>query len=559
MRHYVYFAQLREKSGLLDPQVIKNISILSLLVLVVGLPFLFRSEEEVVGPGAKSVVVVSPHNESIRNEFGRGFREWYKTKTGEDVFVDWRVLGGTSEISRYLQGEYTAAFRNHWVNDLGNDWNSEVLLNFGNRRLVPDDSSGDDSEKERARRAYLNSEVSCGIDVFFGGGAYDHNRQAQLGNTVANRLFENHPDWFDAGGIPEMLSGERFWDAEGRWIGAVLSAYGMIFNRDSLQRLGIKELPEHWWDLSNPRLFGEVAVCDPTKSGSITQAFEMIIQQQIQMQLSRLQAERLDYTDLEARAVRAGWESGLRLIRKIGGNAQYFTDSSMKPSIDVSLGQAAVGMTIDFYGRFQVESTSNRTGSQRMGFVSPKGGTTISADPISMLRGAPNREQAEAFIEFVLSMHGQKLWSFKADSGAEGAPQRFSLRRTAIRPEIYSTENEEFMSDPDYRPYDLASDFSYHADWTSPLFSEIRFLIRVMCLDLHPELKAAWKALIENDFPDEALALFEDVSILNYDTVVEKYAPIIGSGDPEAEVALARELGELFRQHYRKVQLLAKR
>jgi ABC-type Fe3+ transport system substrate-binding protein len=328
---------------------------------------------------------------------------------------------------------------------------------------------------------------------------------------------------------------------------------------DALERLGISDTPEHWWDLEDPRLLGEVAVCDPTKSGSITQAFEMIIQQQIQLEVARLNSEGVSGLDAEAQAVRSGWESGLRLIRRISGNARYFTDSSMKPSIDVSLGQAAVGMTIDFYGQFQVESVENRADRQRLGFIIPKGGTTISADPISLLRGSPNPKLAEAFIEFVMSMHGQKLWSFKANDQVEGAPHRFSLRRTAIRPDLYTAENYPHMSDPGFQPYERASDFFYHAEWTSPLFSEIRFLIRVMCLDLHPELKSAWKALIENGFPTEATTVFDDISAVAYDTVMEKYAPIIGSGDPEAEVVLARELGAVFREQYRTVELLARR
>jgi len=537
--------------------VTKNIVIISLLTLVVGLPFLFRNEEEAAAPGTASVVIVTPHNESIRHEFGRGFREWYREKTGEDVVVDWRVLGGTSEIARYLQGEYTAAFRSHWTNDLGNKWNTEVQVSFADRRQEFDETPTDDTVKERARRAFLESEISCGIDVFFGGGTYDHNRQAQIGNTVANKLFEKHPDWFGDGGIPEILSGERYWDSEGRWIGSVLSSYGMIYNLDSLDRLGIDAPPQHWWDLEDPRLFGEVAVCDPTKSGSITQAFEMIIQQQIQIQLDQFQSSGLTSAEAEPLAVRAGWESGLRLIRRISGNARYFTDSSMKPSIDVSLGQAAVGMTIDFYGKFQVESIDTRAASRRLGFVTPKGGSTISADPISLLRGAPNNELGEAFLEFVMSLDGQRLWSFKANPHQEGAPHRFSLRRTAIRPDIYSPANMGLLSDPDYQPFERASEFSYHTEWTNPLFSEIRFLIRVMCLDLHPELKAAWAALLENNFPVEATKAFDDMSSLTYDTVFEKYAPIIGSGNPEAEVGLARELGTMYRKQYKEVVRLA--
>ncbi|QXD24666.1 ABC transporter substrate-binding protein [Opitutia bacterium ISCC 51] len=537
--------------------MIRNLSILLLLALVVGLPFLFRNEKQVHALQAESVVIVSPHNESIRHEFGRGFQEWYREKTGKEVYVDWRVLGGTSEIARYLEGEYTAAFRSHWVNELGRAWSSEVLLNFSNRKITPDDSPEDDSESERARRAYLESEVSSGIDVFFGGGTYDHGRQAQIGNTVASQLLQKRPEWFGDQGIPMLVSGEQYWDEQGHWLGAVLSSYGMIYNLDSLERLGISKPPEQWWDLMDPRLLGEVAVCDPTKSGSITQAFEMIIQQQMQLEYNRLKSQGIPSEQAESQAIRSGWASGMRLIKRISGNARYFTDSSMKPSIDVSLGQAAVGMTIDFYGQFQVESIENRTDRQRLGFVTPVGGTTISADPISLLRGAPNRELAEAFIEYVMSQEGQKLWSFKADPSVEGAPARFSLRRTAIRPDMYNSEFLPHMSDPDYQPYDRAADFYYHSEWTGPLFSEIRFLIRVMCLDLHPELKAAWKALVEKDFPQQATELFDDLSILDYDLVQEKYALVIGSGDPEAEVALARKLGARFREQYEAVLSLA--
>ena len=223
----------------------RNLSILALLALVVGLPFLFRNKQQVPDASASSVVIVSPHNESIRHEFGRAFREWYREETGKEVYVDWRVLGGTSEIARYLQGEYTAAFRSHWVNDLGRDWSSEVMLNFANRRLLPDDSPEDDTEAEKARRAFLQSEVSSGIDVFFGGGTYDHNRQAQIGNTVASQLPEKHPSWFGEEGIPMLVSGEQYWDERSRWFGAVLSSYGMIYNLDSLKRLGISNPPEN--------------------------------------------------------------------------------------------------------------------------------------------------------------------------------------------------------------------------------------------------------------------------------------------------------------------------
>ena len=148
----------------------KNISILVILAMVVGLPFIFKRADQVELSGDDTLVVVSPHNESIRYEFGRGFRDWYREKTGKDVAIDWRVLGGTSEIARYLQGEYTGAFKNYWQNVLKKEWSQNVQLSFASRLITPDDSAADDNEGEQARRAFLNSEVSCGIDVFFGEG-----------------------------------------------------------------------------------------------------------------------------------------------------------------------------------------------------------------------------------------------------------------------------------------------------------------------------------------------------------------------------------------------------
>jgi len=518
-----------------------------------------KRDDEVALKGDHTLVIITPHNEAIRYEFGHGFRDWYLAKTGEEVAIDWRVVGGTSEIARFLEGEYTAAFRNYWINELKRPWSDAVQRAFGNRKLKLDDSPEDDSVEESARRAFLNSGISCGIDVFFGGGTYDHNKQAQIGNTVSSRVMDTHPEWFGPEGIPHKNSGETYWESEGRWFGAALSAYGMIYNKQALKRLGFTHEPEHWWDLADPRFVGEVAVCDPTKSGSITQAFEMIIQEQIQLRLAALKAEGMDEAAAEHQAVREGWHNAMVLIRKIAANAQYFTDSSMKPSIDVSIGQAAVGMTIDFYGQFQVESVEMRGGGVgRLGFSSPEGGTTISADPISLLRGAENLELAELFIEYVLSEDGQKLWSYKADAAVPGAPKRYSLRRTAIRKDFYTEAHFPYMSEPDYLPYERSKRFYYHREWTGGLFSEIRFLIKVMSMDDHEALKAAWHALIDHDFPPQATALFEDVSNLEYDLVSEQYAPIVGGRDPIKEVVLARELGKDFREQYRKVEALAK-
>src|SRR5689334_21993941 len=97
----------------------KRALILLALVAVVGLPFLLRSRRVTVPDADDRLVIVTPHNEATRYEVGRAFQQWYRAHHGRSVAVDWRVLGGTSEIARFLEGEYITAFQNHWVNELG--------------------------------------------------------------------------------------------------------------------------------------------------------------------------------------------------------------------------------------------------------------------------------------------------------------------------------------------------------------------------------------------------------------------------------------------------------
>src|SRR5262245_42885412 len=52
------------------------------------------------------VVIISPHPESIRYEFGRAFPEWYQKKEHRSVIVEWRAVGGTSDALKFVQSEF---------------------------------------------------------------------------------------------------------------------------------------------------------------------------------------------------------------------------------------------------------------------------------------------------------------------------------------------------------------------------------------------------------------------------------------------------------------------
>lgn len=538
----------------------KRVLILLALVGVVALPFALRPKQRPPERSDDTLTLITPHNEAIRHEFSVGFRRWYKERTGRSVFLDWRVIGGTSDITRFLESEYVASFRNYWTGDLNRPWSTEVQAGFANPRLGSDASA----LAREARAIFLASDVGCGIDLFFGGGPYDFIRQADAGRLVPARVTTTMKEVFTDAVIPVSFAGEPYRDPQGRWIGNVLSSYGILYNKDSLRRLGIEKPPRQWADLEDPRYVGEVALADPTKSSSIAKAFENLVQQQMQLRLLALReaapaASPTDVKAMEARAVREGWLAGLRSLQLIGANARYFTDSSQKPPIDVSQGDCAAGICIDFYGRSQAGVTQNRGGESRLQFVSPRGGTVSSVDPIALLRGAPHREVAEAFIEFSVTMDAQKLWNLRP--GVPGGPERFALRRLPVRRDFYEhAEWTKDRSDPEAAPFSDTERLIYQPAWTASLFREMAFIIRVMALDTHEELVRAWRAI--NAAPESrrasALAELQDLSVVTYERAGRDIKAALNSKNKVDEITLARTLAQSFRNHYKRAEMLAR-
>ena len=522
---------------------------------MVALPFLFRrpAVQEKWAPGDPVLVIVSPHNEAIREEFGHAFSAWHAARHGRPVKVDWRVIGGTTEIMRYLASEYVGSMRAWWERG-GRPWPAAGAEWMLDRRFDPARPPAAAADEARARRrdfflAFRTNDspaaATARIDLFFGGGVYDHEKAGQQGLTV--------PPWedaaipaglfVDAGGrelIPPGSSGE-VWRGQ-VFFGTVLSTFGICYNPDRLKDLGIADPPRSWADLADPRYFGQVGVTDPTKSGSVAKAFEMIIQQacretvraagfgdeQIAVWEAAFAEARLPPGELPngvpaayQEAVAQGWLDGINRVRLIGANARYFTDSAGKVPIDVGMGATAAGIAIDFFGRFQSEYTRAADGRPRMRYLTPVGGSSVSADPISLLRGAPNRELAVRFIAFCLGEEGQKLWNYRA--GEPGGPRRYALRRLPIRRDFYPGEDPAFeaaarahnahcsddLGDPSVNPFRLARDFSYQPRWSGAHFGIQRDLVRALCLDSGEELRAAWRRIQEHGGADrqpEAMA-----------------------------------------------------
>jgi len=485
--------------------------ILLLLVAVIAAPILLRRDSDLAeaGHGDDRLVIITPHNETIRSEFGEAFAKHWKQKTGRSLNIDWRIPGGTSDITRVLDSSFKAA---------------------------------DEIKKP-----------GVGIDLFFGGGEPDFAGQLAKGRFIELTVFKEHPEWFAEDVIPQHFTGETFYEAHHKWVGTCLSQMGICYNRESVKRLGMPALRK-WDDLGDPALAGYVALADPTKSSSVGRAFEMMIQEKMQ------QVIREKGDTPEARE--EGWKRGLNQLQAMAANARYFTDSASKVPHDVAQGDAAAGTCIDFYGRSFEEKLSKHGHESRLVWTAPLGGTSISVDPIAIFRGAPNEAIAQEFVTFVLSKEGQLLWNVKA--GLPGGPRDTSPRRLPVRRDLYSTENLSRFADPDALPYERSGGFEYKRELTGGTFKALTQIFRAMAIDPHEEMKEAWLLMRDNMGGQslketEAGKVFYDTSHLSYRRLMEEIVPLINKKDPLATMRAMSTISAQFRANYERAAMLAEK
>ena len=519
---------------------------LVLLAVILAAPLLLRDRAATVTAAADPLVIVTPHNEAIRHEFTRAFRAHYRAATGRDVAIDWRSPGGTSELVRHLVGEYTAAFRRQWEPQ-GHPWSTAVQSACLDRKLRADSAP---PELWAARQAFLNSSVTSGIDLMFGGGQFDCQRLADQGILVPCGLRTRHPEWFAGPDAPFLAAagGEVWYDPADRYYGACLTTFGLCYNPDRLRTLKLPP-PAAWRDLTAPAYAGQLALGDPSKSGSIAKCYEMMLQQVMAETVARRG------TATEAAAVAQGWDDGLLLIRCLCANARYFTNSAGKVTADVATGDAAAGICIDSYGRVQQEWNQGGLAGGNVVYVTPAGGTSVSADPIALLRGAPHADTARRFLDFVLSPAGQRLWDYRV--GTPGGPERYALRRLPIRRDLYTPADRAQMSDGAEDPFAVAGAFTYHGAWTGPHFNLMRLLIRVMGVDGHPELREAWNAICDAGGPEHVPQAMAAFRALPFPYAEAGAAGQRVAGNAQA-VAQAREWSAFFRTQYQKAHDLAR-
>jgi len=480
------------------------------------------------------LVIISPHDAQIREEFAHAFALYAAKTLNTSVDIDWRSVGGTGEITRYLDERFGESFADAFPAQ------AAALAAIHKPKAFADaaaDAPGVDPAVHAARSAFLGSDVGAGIDIWWGGGEYPHRTYANKGFLVDAGLLRAEPHWFSDAVIPQRLSGETIYDPKGRYYGASLSVFGVCASPDRLALLEPSTAPIQWMDLGEPRFFDILTIVDPTRSAASATAFERLIQQQMSRQvqalpplapssaasassssmpattvssgqtvlsppaaLSQAHDQSLARSQAEAAALGRGWDQAFALIKRIGGNTRDLSDGASFAVREVIRGDVAAAMAIDFQARCEEEYAFSEGGIHRLVFTAPVGGTSVSADPISLLRGAPHHDMAVAFMHFVLSPEGQRLLDYRV--GTPGGPVRTALRRMPVRKDVYSAQDRMEMSDPDLDPFALARTFTYHAAWTAPYYTLISRVTRCIVMDPRPELIEAWAAIIAAGGPE---------------------------------------------------------
>ena len=406
--------------------------------------------------------------------------------------------------------------------------------------------------------------------------------------------------WFPPGskGKQNLIGSQQLYDPQQYWIGTALSAFGIVYNKDIFRDLDLPE-PRGFVDLTHPKLQGLLILADPRQSGSVTTAIDAILNAELwnTAQRERWFDELTAAFDKEAKD-RTPWEKSLstermqsvdaafsrawKLLQEVSANARTYTAAATKPPVDISAGEGAAGLAIDFYGRGQAQfvlAPGQDPATARVGYVDPEGAAYIDADPASVLRSGPDPELAKRFLEFCLTDEAQVLWQLPSlrnplskdnpigEDGEKMGPRRYELRRMPVRESLYSHPAAKSFIDK-VNPFEIAAEHR-PANWRSA----IGVMMGAFSIDVTDDQRAAWRVLCnaraDANFDKATLAKME-AAFFAFPTTPTKdgtqlaftasnYRAIRDTWrNPSTQARLEIAYTNFFRENYREVVRMAK-
>ncbi len=286
--------------------------------------------------------------------------------------------------------------------------------------------------------------------------------QETAGNNTSDLFWASAPDAFEvlkgdgllskytpkAEGIPDVIGAFPINDPEGYYMGFAASGYGIMWNTRYVKAKNLPT-PKNWADLKDPIYHGHIGMSAPSRSGTTHLTVETVLQGM-------------------------GWEEGWAEWKAIAGNFKTVTERSFGVPDGVNSGQFGYGIVIDFFG------LSSMGSGFPVDFVYPEVTTLVPAN-IGIIKGAVNRPDAEAFIEFLLSTEGQELLLDP------------KIRRLPVNPKTYAKAPEGFPNP--FKDKSIGAGVKFNLNLSKERYNVINSLFDVMITYRLTELVSATKSI----------------------------------------------------------------
>lgn len=492
------------------------------------------------------LTVISPHRDEIRQEVALAFKDWFRDRTRDRANAAQAALQ-TWQAAQTLTNSQSAQKA---IDSLLEDWRDDELVelreaeqHWQREAKVPqcesvqsalralaeqpppvdivwqDIGGGTSSIVRYVRSRYDNNAKGIGIDLLYGGGTDNFLRFADEGYLerieIPKVILERiRPD----------LNGVPLYDPGHRWYGPMLSSFGILCNRRVLERIGQAE-PQTWSDLGKPEMQSWVSAGDPRMSGSVHMVYEIVLQRQ------------------------QGWDDGIRLLLRLGANTHSFIRDSGTLTRTVIIGEVAAAGNLDANALSAVGRDP-----QMMSFQLPPKATIINPDAIAVLRGAPRKQLATAFVEFTLSDAGQQVIFLRP--GQPGGPRRYPLCRLSVVEQMYERYPPDQRSTGATNPFAMAGTIRYDSRLGNRRWDALNDLFGAWIIDAHPDLVAAWRSVLYNPLTEAERRRLEMELFAPpcSEADLEVYARAITEGNPRTRTLTVTRWGEEARERYRRIR-----
>jgi phosphoglycerate transport regulatory protein PgtC len=254
--------------------------------------------------------------------------------------------------------------------------------------------------------------------------------------------------------IPAKIGNFPIHDPDGKYFGFAISGYGLMWNKNYLKAHKLPA-PKEWTDLTHARYYNHLIISAPSRSGTTHLTVETILQAY-------------------------GWEKGWALLLNAGGNMGSITERSFGVPEAVISGQYGIGVVIDFFGLSAIAS------GQPVEFAYPSLTSVVPAS-VGIVKGAPNPQEARAFVNYLLSEAGQMILF---------APE---IARLPVIPDLYAKAPKDYPN-----PFKKKlGGVEFNDELSSGRRDVVNSLYDHVITFRHNELRDAWKSIYK---AEEALA-----------------------------------------------------